>query len=172
MYAPGMAGVGDFGRLLLASDKLSPGNQYTFTFEHGNWIEISSSGDVQDKLRYFMQNYGDILKVDRALFSGRYVVVVAPKGPATLPQWLNAFDYSWKNMGYGDAKYISTEEGTVSTQPGGVSQIFTGASEVAGESIYNLLKPFIPYLIGGVILMMVIPSLTSSVSSALSKRRA
>ena len=167
MYAPGLSGIGDFGRILLSSDKLFPGNQYTFTFEHGKWIEISSSGDVQEKLRYFLQNYGDILRVDRALFSGRYVVVVAPKIEATLPQWLAAFDYSWKNMGYGDAKYISTEEGVGSTQPGGLPQLFTGA----GESIFQLLKPFAPYLIGALALAILLPPLISGAQSAVSRRR-
>lgn len=167
MYRPGMSGFGDFGLYLLSSDKLSPKNQYVFTFESGKWIEISSSSDVQDKLRYFLQNYGDVVRVDRALFSGRYTVVVIPKIEATLPQWLTAFIYAWINMGYGDARYISAEGGTTSSQPGGLPQLFTGAGETFGQ----MLKPLAPYLIGAVALMILLPPLISGAQSAISRRR-
>lgn len=167
MYCPELSGFGDFGLYLLSSDKLSPGNQYVFTFESGKWIEISSSSDVQDRLRYFMQNYGDVLRVDRALFSGRYTVVVAPKIEATLPQWLTAFTYAWINMGYGDAKYISAEGGTISSQPGGLPQLFTGA----GEVFFQTLKPFVPYLVGALALVILLPPLISGTQTAISKRR-
>jgi hypothetical protein len=135
------------GDILKPTDILITGEKYTFTFSHGRIFEYRTADWVKERLTYFMQNWGDIILADRPLFSNRYIVVVVPKVQASLSQWLSAFDYSWKNMGYGSATLVLAEGGIGSSQPGGATQLIKGAAETAGETAAAVVKPLTPVLI-------------------------
>ncbi len=130
-----------FGRTLLTSDILQVGNQYTFTFESGEWFFFDSTGEIQVGLNERMANIGAISKVVRGLFSDRYIVTVIPTDEVTLNTWLMAFDASWKDMGYDHIIFITSEGGTVSTQSGGIAQVIPQIGDIAAGT----LKPILPY---------------------------
>jgi len=150
-----------FGLTLLTSDILQVGNQYTFTFESGEWFFFDTTGEIQAGLNERMANIGQVTSVVRGLFSDRYVVTVIPTDFVTLNTWLMAFDASWKDMGYDNIIFIASEGGTVSTHPGGIAQVVPQIGEVAAST----LKPLIPYAIvfmGIYLAITLLPTLTAT----------
>jgi len=144
---------------LLTSNILSIGQTYSFTFESGGWFFWDVTGTIQAGLRERMANYGEIISVTRGLFSDRYVVTVIPTVETTVDNWLSAFDSSWKDMGYDNVIFITAEGGTVSTQPGGISEVVPQVGEVA----LSALKPILPYalvFLGLYLAITMIPVLT------------
>lgn len=135
-----------FTGILTFDSILRPGNQYVFTFSSGRLFEYRSEDWVLKNLRERLSNFGYVVSVNRPFFSDRYVVVVQPSVPVSLYDFLNAFDVSWKDMGYENYSFIQAEEGTVSTQPGGLPQVIPSAGEVASQTVYSMVKPFVPYL--------------------------
>jgi len=127
--------------VLLTSNYLSIGQQYTFTWESGEWFFLDTTGVIQADLNERMANYGEVISVTRGLFSDRYIVTIVPMVETTLDNWLLAFDNSWQDMGYDNIIFISAEGGTVSTQPGGVAEVIPQVGEVA----VSALKPILPY---------------------------
>ncbi len=127
--------------VLLTSNYLSIGQQYTFTWESGEWFFFDTTGSIQAGLNERLANIGQVISVIRGLFSDRYVITVIPTDKVTLDTWLMAFDSSWKDMGYDNVIFITAEGGTVSTQPGGISEVIPQIGEVAASA----LKPILPY---------------------------
>ena len=139
---------------LTSAEILFTGSKYTFTFDHGRLFEYNSATYVLEQMRNLMQNYGEIVTVNRAMFSSRYVIVVVPKIDTTLLNWLTAFNYAWKTMGYNNTTFIVVEAGDVSSQPGGTTQIVKSAGTAAGETVMEMIQPLLPVIIGvGVILV-------------------
>jgi len=126
---------------LLTSNYLSIGQQYTFTWESGEWFFWDSTGEIQVALNERLANIGQVISVTRGLFSDRYIVTVIPTDEVTLNTWLMAFDASWKDMGYDSIIFITAEGGAISTQPGGISQVIPQVGDIAAST----LKPFLPY---------------------------
>lgn len=127
--------------VLLTSNYLSIGQQYTFTFESGEWFFFDTTGSIQSDLNERLANIGQVISVTRGLFSDRYVITVIPTDEVTLDTWLMAFDSSWKDMGYDNIIFITAEGGTISTQPGGLSQVIPQV----GDIVAGGLKPMLPY---------------------------
>lgn len=153
---------GFFGAVVLSSSVLRPRNEYVFTFEHGRIFEYRSDSWVLENLRDRMANYGDVISVNRPLFSSRYLVTVIPTLERSLAEWVSAFDSSWKDMGYGNAVFVMAEEGRVASEPGGVAQIIPEIPKLTGE----LVKPVLPYalLLGvGYIMIKALPKIITSV---------
>jgi len=145
--------------VLLTSNILSIGQQYTFTFESGEWFFLDTTGVIQADLNERMANYGEVISVTRGLFSDRYIVIVIPTVETTLDNWLSAFDSSWRDMRYDNIIFISAEGGTVSTQPGGIAEVIPQVGEVA----VSMLKPILPYallFLGVYLAITMIPVLT------------
>lgn len=145
-----------FEGILTYNSILEPGNQYVFTFSIGRLFEYRSDDWVLYNLRERMSNYGYIVSVSRPLFSNRYIVIVNPTERVSLNEWLEAFDVSWRDMGYGNYSFIQAETGAVSTQPGGVSQIIPSITATVGESAKSLISPIFPYLaiFGGIFILL------------------
>ncbi|MCL6542089.1 MAG: hypothetical protein K6T87_16150 [Roseiflexus sp.] len=144
-----------FTGLVLPNQILSPNNTYVFTFDHGRIFEYRSAEWVLENLRKRLSNYGYVVSVSRPIFSDRYSVVVMPSVSVSLENWLDAFDSSWKDMGYNNYTFIRAEEGEVTTQPGGLPQIIPSGAEVIGQTVQQAVSPFIPYvlLLGGIYLL-------------------
>lgn len=141
---------GYFGSALSLNDTLSIGTPATFTFEESGWFFVfETESSILQGLRERMGNYGYISSVSRPLFSDRWVITVSPIAQATLSDWMSAFDVSWRDMGY-DVSFIQAEGGSVSTQPGGVTQILPSAGQVIGETAQQLVKPIFKYILIGV----------------------
>jgi hypothetical protein len=145
----------NFSQILNLYQELKPGNSYIFTFSHGRIFEYRSEDWVLSNLRDRMSNYGNIVSVRRPLFSDRYTIVVIPTTTATLYDWLEAFDSSWKDMGYYNYTFIQAEVGTVSTQPGGLEQVVPKTGEIVSKTVKEVISPFAPYIIilGGIYLL-------------------
>ena len=145
---------GYFGAILSTSDVLSPGTPATFTFQKsgilGSLFFFDSDASILQGLQDRMGNYGNMVSVSRPLFSDRWVIIVTPIAQITLSDWLSAFDVSWRDMGY-DVTFIQAEGGTVSTQPGGVSQILPSLGSVIGTTAQEIIKPVFTYVLFGVI---------------------
>lgn len=162
--------LGDLGRVISNSEVLKQGQVYTITFDSGKFLMISSPSSLRSELARLMQNFGTIISVERALFSNRFAVSVSPTSNSTLSAWLNAFDYSWKSMGYTDAKPILTEDAATSSAPGGITQVLTdtagGVSSAVSDTMWATIKPMLPWIIGGVIALIVLPPVVNNLFSA------
>ena len=133
-----------FGKILLLSDILTAGNQFTFSFESGEWFFLGSTSTIRSGLAERMANFGEVISVVRGLFSDRYIVTVVPTVNATLNDWLSVFDVSWRDMGYDNITFVAAEGGVVSTQPGGLIEIMPQIGEIG----VSALKPIVPYALG------------------------
>jgi len=160
-----------FGRTLLTSDVLQVGNQYVFTFESGEWFFFDSTGDIQVGLNERMANIGAISSVIRGLFSDRYIVTVIPTDEVSLNTWLMAFDASWKDMGYDHITFITSEGGTVSTQPGGIVELIPNIGGTAGRTVTEIIKPLFPYILIGIVVYAGIKMLPEIIQGRRSYRR-
>ncbi len=137
----------------------------TFTFQKGGFFSFDFTSDITilQGLRDRISNYGDVISVSRPLFSNRWVVTVIPSTSVPVSQWWDAFDVSWRDMGYSDINFLQAEGGSVSTQPGGVSQVVQEVvPDVAGSigtAVSNIIspivKPLLPYalILGGIYLL-------------------
>lgn len=163
---PFLGYFGDFGGIL-GLDSVPPvGQQTTFTFQKagifGSIFLFDSDAAILSALRERMGNYGNIISASRPFFSDRWTIVVIPTASVTVSQWLDAFDSSWKDMGY-EVSFIQAETGGISTQPGGVAQIIPSITETAGEAaaaavkpLIEAAKPLLPYIvIGGIAFLLI-----------------
>lgn len=152
--------------IMLSTQTLTPGKQYTFTFQKGGFFsfDFSSDADIIQGLKDRMGNYGEIVGVSRPFASNRWVVNVIPTVPVTVDQSVSAFDTSWKDMGYDNITFWRSESGIESTAPGGMSEVLPKAAEVIGgvtgkifKPLVESIKPILPYLIigGGLFLYVV-----------------
>lgn len=150
--------------LLKATDTLYAGETYTFTFAHGKVVELNRDdyilGDLRARLK---DNYGEVLSVERPLFSSHYVVTVIPKVSRILGEWIQkgfGFNDAWSKMGYPNAVFIQAEGGERSSKAGGLSQVvptITGqVAQVASETITSVVRPlFLPIVAGVAIFLFV-----------------
>jgi len=145
---------------LLTSNYLSIGQQYVFTFESGEWFFFDTTGSIQADLNERLANIGQVISVMRGLFSDRYVITVIPTDEVTLDTWLMTFDASWKDMGYDNIIFITAEGGTISTQPGGISQVIPQIGDVAAST----LRPLLPYALAFLGIYLVITMLPTILS--------
>jgi hypothetical protein len=137
-------------------DTLNANDQYVFTYASGNFWKDSASW-VQQQLTYFLQNFGDVVNVDRGFISGHYAIVVAPNTEYTRADWETGFKYAFQSqfMDWPSASLVLCEAGTVSSQPGGIKQeIVSDVKGIAGTlgdmasgGLGALLKPLAPYFI-------------------------
>lgn len=132
---------------LKPTDYLEIGQIYTFVFKISRLIEYRSDKWITDQLKYFMQNYGEVIKADTktipALWSEMTVTVI-PKIRTTVTDWINGFNYSFKNMGY-TATFDRVEIGEVS----GITERAMGT---ISEAISSIIKPLtIPLVIIGAV---------------------
>lgn len=150
--------------LLKAADTLYKGETYTFTFAHGKIVELNNSDSLLSSLRQIMaSNYGEIVSVDRPLFSSHYVIVVRPSIDRLLSDWIKTgygLAYGLKSLGYDKAVFIQAEGGERSSKAGGLSQMIpsvTGqVAQVASETINSVVKPlFLPIAVGVAIFLFV-----------------
>jgi len=160
-----MYNFGSFGKILSSNEYLGVGNEYVFTFAHGRFFEYNSSEWVKGALAERLSSWGDVLTVNRPLFSDHYIIVVKPTFDMDLTTWLQAFDYAWKDMGYSSYSFVSAEVGSISSQPGGFEQLGKQVGETIGGSIGEITKPLLPYILigGGVYLaILLLPSLMAA----------
>ena len=163
---PYLGYLGDLGGILSMASIPSVGSPVTFTFQKGGWVsfDFSSDTEILQGLRERISNYGDVIKVSRPLFSNRYVITILPSTSVSISEWLNAFDTIWKDMGYDNITFLQAEGGSVSTEPGGVSQIGQSILPDVGGAvgstvssiIYPIIGPLLPYvlILGGVYLLL------------------
>lgn len=141
---------GYFGSVLSLNDTLAIGTPATFTFEESGWFFLfETESSILQGLQERMGNYGYVSSVSRPLFSDRWVVTINPVAQVTLSDWLSAFDASWRDMGY-TVTFIQAEGGSVSTQPGGVSQLLPSLGTTIGETAQQIIKPLFTYILIGV----------------------
>lgn len=134
MHSLHITGLGDLSEILASSYVLPAGERFVFTFNTNQLLNLASDSALREKLQYFLgPNYGDVISVNRPLFSGRYVVVVQPKANYSLESWLKAFDYSWQAMGMTSVSFLQAEPGVSSSSPGGVAGAARGTAEIASE---------------------------------------
>ena len=150
---------GSFGRILLSSEILSSGSSYVFTFSSGEWFFLHSPETIKVDLAERMVNLGQITSVTRNLFSDRYVVTVISVSNETLDSWLSAFDVSWRDMGWDTIVFDMAEEGTISSQPGGVGELIPEISGTVGQTITEIIKPLFPYILIGIVVYTMLPRL-------------
>lgn len=81
-----------------------------------------------------------ILSVDRSLFSGRFVVVVNNLAGLSDTQILQAFFSAMQAAGY-TGEILSIESGSVSSAPGGLPQVATGAASTVSSMAAPVLIP-------------------------------
>lgn len=162
MYSLDLVGLGALGELLTSDKILSLNKKYTFQFDSGKLIDLKSDSWVLDQLRFFMQNYGEVVSVDGFITAKSYAIVVYPKIETTLANWLSAFEYSWKGMGYSGVVFIKATEGESSSGSTFASLLSipekiasavgkaTGSlvGESVGGSLSGALKPVIPVVFG------------------------
>ncbi len=156
MHSFGGVGLGSFQGVMVSSDVLQTGGTYTFTFSINQLLITTSDIEIQNKLQYFMQNYGDISSVVRPIFSGRFVVTVVPKASYSLSAWLSAFNYSWSNIpGYEGVTFLTVEGGATSSVPGGLPGVAIGAGQQIKMTLPDIdLSKYLPYLIGGAVILV------------------
>ncbi len=145
--------------MLLANDDiLNEGESYTFTYEHGS-VKGHLDSWVQEKLAFYLSNFGTVTNASSNWFGGRYAVTVVPKNYWTLSAWKGGFDYAWQNMGY-TGTFIQAEGGSVSHAAGGIHQLVTdtvkGVANTLGEAasgglgaIAKQLAPWIALVVAG-----------------------
>ncbi len=154
---------GAFGKILLSSEILGSGNQYVFTFTSGEWFFLHSTDTIRVDLADRMANLGQIMSVTRSLFSDRYVVTVLSTSNVSLADWLSAFDVSWRDMGWDSIVFDMAEEGMISSQPGGVSELIPDiggtVGRTAGEIAAGAIKPLFPYILIGLAIYVMLPQL-------------
>lgn len=150
--------------LLKSMDTLYAGESYTFTFSHGKVVELNRDEYILTQMRARLKdNYGEVLSVERPLFSSHYVITVIPKVSRTLGEWLQkdyGFNDAWVRMGYRNAVFIQAEGGERSSKAGGLSQMIpsvTGqVAQVASETISSVVRPlFLPIAAGVAIFLFV-----------------
>ncbi len=144
--------LGSFGKILLTSEILGSGNSYVFTFSSGEWFFIHSPETIKVELAYRMANLGQIVGVTRSLFSDRYVVTVISTSNESLDSWLSAFDVSWRDMGWDTINFIMTEEGSISSEAGGISTVIPNIGMTVGATVTEAIKPLFPYLLIGIVI--------------------
>ncbi len=141
--------------MISLSSYLKIGNEYTFTFESGEWFFLEGTSGIRQALAERMANVGQIVKVDRGWFSDRYIVTVIPTDEVTLETWLSAFDSSWRDMGFDSINFMSIEGGTSSSEPGGIVGVIPEVTQIVGHTVGGTLsetiKPLLPYLIIGLV---------------------
>ncbi|MBT9169558.1 MAG: hypothetical protein DDT19_02919 [Syntrophomonadaceae bacterium] len=145
-------------RILRDDSVLNIGSVYTFTFEHGRIFEFRTDSWVRERLNYFMQNFGRVISARRPLFTNRYTITVIPRIRASLSDWLSAFDYSWRQMGYRAASFIIAEAGGEVTEPVGIQRVARGV----GETVAEALRPLTPILVMvgiGIICVTMLPAM-------------
>lgn len=160
---------GNFGAILVPSDIPMMGKSVTFTFQKGGYFSFDFTSDttILQGLRERMANYGNVMSVSRPLFSNRWVVTVIPTVSVNVNQWWDAFDSSWKDMGYSDISFIQAEGGAISTLPGGLQQFVPEVTKpigiAIGGGVGEIVKPLLPYIllfgIGYVLLFTGFPKL-------------
>lgn len=103
--------------------------RYTITVGLNEFYNPSEATIMQG-LRNILQGQGTayIDRVDRGLFSGRYVITFRPMIVQSEDAWIEAFLGSLYSMGYREAEFIELRAGSESSQPGGLGQTLTGAT--------------------------------------------
>jgi len=94
-----------------------------------NQIFNPSEAQILEALRLSMSHVVKILSVDRALFSGRYVVTFENNLEFTDQNLRTAFLFALQSSGY-SGEIIAIDAGSVSSAPGGIGQ---AGKEVIGE---------------------------------------
>jgi hypothetical protein len=146
-----------FYGIMLSTNKLNPGQSYTFTYDVGFVVGviIGTEDYVLTHLRPVMADFADIIKVEHAFLSKKFAVTIVPKVTMSLEEWLNFFKYAWEQIGYVSTQFIQAESGAVTSAPGGIKggaiDITKGVAEAAGESVTTALKGLAPVLIIGLI---------------------
>jgi hypothetical protein len=142
-------------------DNVNTGNPATFTYAINKTIDLNWPSTVEAKVRADMDGYGNVLSVDRGLFSGRYTITLIPQQDMDASVWQNLLHNSLVAAGYPNASFVSMEAGTVSSHAGGASEVIsTTASKVGTDIVKPVvggvvsiaeagLKPLIPYLVIG-----------------------
>lgn len=123
--------------------------EYTFTFDSGNFFNLTSETAILTGLKKYLAPYGEILSVSRPLLSNRYIVVIIPKLAGSLPVWEGIMADAWKSTGFDSITMIQAEGGSRSTQPGGLPQIGQQAGEAVGMTVKGIVSPLVPYLLIG-----------------------
>lgn len=143
-----------FGKILVSSDILGSGNTYNFTFASGEWLFLHGTATIQSQLQDRMSNLGQIVSVSRGLFSDHYVVTILSTSNESLDSWLSAFDVSWRDMGYNSITFVTSEEGVISTQPGGLTEILPSVGSTigttVGTAVQGLIQPIFKYVLIGI----------------------
>jgi hypothetical protein len=146
----------DFGE-----DVLAQSNPVTFTYATNKAFDTSWPSTVEAKIRADMSPYGNVLKVDRGLFSGRYVITIVPQQAMTPQVWQELLKKSMALSGYPNASFVAMEGGVVSSQSGGTKQAIAITARKVGTDIVapiaqgtvsivsEGIKPLVPYLIIG-----------------------
>lgn len=142
------------GEIINVYDTLQKDGIYTFTYDHGRYIEYRSDNWVLDKLRHHLGRDLDIVSIERPLFGAMFAITVKPKIRAHRVYFIDAFKYAWESMGYTNAIFVRVERGRQSTvDAGGLSSAVTGMGEVIGSTLGAALKPVVTILIlGGLVL--------------------
>lgn len=146
-----------FSDIMLSTNKLKSGTYYTFTYDAGFIIGvlIGTTDYILTRLRPVMQDFADIIKVDHAFLSKKFLVTIVPKVEMSLEEWINFFAYAWNQIGYKSTQFIQAESGITSTQPGGikggVTEIAKGTGEIITGGVTETLRSLTPVLIIGAI---------------------
>jgi hypothetical protein len=130
---------GNFG-----DDILAQNNPVTFTYATNKVVDFQWPSTVEAKIRADMAPYGNVLKVDRGLFSGRYTITIVPQQDMAPSVWQDVLLNSFKAAGYPSASFVAMEGGTISTVSGGASEAISVSTKKIGTDI---VKP----VVGGVV---------------------
>lgn len=80
---------------------IDTGKAWTFKLITSRVIEYRTETWIKDQLVFLMQNYGEVVSVERPLFTRMYVVIMRPSTSTTLAWWEKGFSYAFDKMGYG-----------------------------------------------------------------------
>jgi len=129
---------------------LKTGEPTTFTYNSNTVLQLRSPSTIQESIARSIGRFGKIV-VSRPFGSSNFIVTVVPSADNRIALFRNGIESGLSNAGIKDFKFVESEGGTVSSQPGG---LVSAASELIGDTtsgistiLWKGVKPLLPWII-------------------------
>jgi hypothetical protein len=129
---------------------LQSGDPYTFTYDSNQTFQTTWVSTVLKSIEKAIGKYAAI-RVTRPMGSARFLVTVLPKGNQRIQLIQAGIESGLSNAGVTDLKFVTSEGGTTSSQPGGLvaaaKEVISETTEGVSSILWSGIKPLIPWLL-------------------------